>query len=227
MVYEHLKYAYPGAWGALRRSHKNKEENWAAAEAETKRRIEEFSSIAPSYENSATMSKPAGYIPARSDRGKRHFARLPVTPATGAPGSNPHIFNFRAGSDAGRAEAKQKAATHKIVGGFGSGGLQEAWAVNPEPAEKARVQMARDNLSLRLAIEAVYAEGGVQARRPTTSGKAKQLIAQYHVARKRAPDGGFAMVTGADGLDTGLVKPHAIKGGGDKLSRLYALCRPG
>jgi len=199
MVYEHLRFAYPGAWGALRRAHKSREEKWAKAEKEVREQVQEFTSLG---HNPMEGPRPAGTHLSRPATWKKHYGRLPVAPLTATLGPVSRGASLPPGERPVGADPPQ------------------AWAIVAEPSEPPRVQADRDNVTLRLAVDSVRAKGGLQARRPTSRGKARQLVAQYHVSHERAPDGGFFMVTGADGFDIGLVKPHAERR--TNLTKMYA-----
>lgn len=192
MVYEHLRFAYPGAFAALCRSSAGRH----AVEGVSQK--EQAGGSTPCGVG-PDMAGPAGARSKRAFFGKRHRSRqtMPVTPPMAAMGGS----SKRAGQ---------------------SSSIKPAWSpVLAEPCDPPRVQMQRDNVSLRLAVDAAYAQGGLQRRRPTTQGHARQILAQYHVAHHRAPDGGFFMVSGADGFDVGLVKPHSFKR--DVMSKVYTL----
>uniref|UniRef100_A0A7S2L083 Uncharacterized protein n=1 Tax=Zooxanthella nutricula TaxID=1333877 RepID=A0A7S2L083_9DINO len=188
MVYEHLRFAYPGAWGALARTHLARERRSARADQALKDKQVEFSSIGVS----PNTDKPAaGMRIQRTLFGKRQRPRGALSESIGAE------------RVVARPATKAAATTTSV---------KAAWEdIMAEPIDPPRVEAQPTSMSLRMTVDETLAPGGIQPRRPTLKGHARQLMAQYHVAHERAPDGGFFMVSGADGFDIGLVKPHAFE----------------
>lgn len=201
MVYDHLRFAYPGAFIALRKAHQSREKRVAKAEQLAQEQLATFSALG----QGPAITSPAGVRNTRKSFGKRQALALnrPVAPI----------------SSIGPAPRKDPAAQYSTDD---PPAAIQAWtAIVAGPGEPTRVGTERDNLSLRLAVDSSYAEGGIQKPRPTAKGHARQILAQHHVAHERAPDGGFFMVSGADGFDIGLIKPHAEKR--SNLARVHAL----
>jgi len=199
MVYEHLRFAYPGAFAALRRAHQSRETRMANAEELIQEQMSSFSALGQGPE----VIAPAGIRSTRRCFGRRRAQDQPLAPI----------------SAIGPAPCKDPGTQYSTAD---PPAAKQAWtSIMAEPGDKPRVQVERDNLSLRLAVDAAHAEGGIQKRRPTANGHARQILAQYHVAHERAPDGGFFMVSGADGFDIGLVKPHSQKR--TNLAKIHAL----